>query len=230
MSREPGGRRYSDRAWYGWHYLRVPPRVAYHRRVREVREGLWHWEARHPDWTPDADWGPEVSSYALDDGERLLLIDPIAPPSLVDELASGREPVVVLTCPWHRRDYEAVVQRLGATVFVPPPDSPDPSPVHGRVFRAGDTLPVGVEAFPGMEPNDLVLWIASRGALALGDTLIDRGKGLEFPADWAKEGVPPDEILASLQPLLDLPVEVVLPTHGAPTDRAALENALRGGG
>jgi hypothetical protein len=29
-----------------------------------------------------------------------------------------------------------------------------------------------------------------------------------------------------LSPLLELPVEHVLPTHGAPTDRAALERAL----
>jgi glyoxylase-like metal-dependent hydrolase (beta-lactamase superfamily II) len=197
--------------------------------VREVQPGLWHWEARHPDWTPEAGeqgWGPEVSSYAIDDGERLLLIDPIAPPSLVDELAAGREPVVVLTCPWHRRDVENVVKRLGAAVFVPPPDEGDPSPVDGRVFRAGERLPVGVAAFPGMEPNDLVLWVESRRALAVGDTLIDRGKGLEFPTDWANKGVPPELILESLRPLLDLPVEVVLPTHGAPTDRAALERAL----
>jgi glyoxylase-like metal-dependent hydrolase (beta-lactamase superfamily II) len=197
--------------------------------VREVQPGLWHWEARHPDWTPEAGehgWGPEVSSYAIDDGERLLLIDPIALPSLVDELAAGREPAVVLTCPWHRRDVENVVKRLGAAVFVPPPDEGDPSPVDGHVFRAGERLPVGVAAFPGMEPNDLVLWVENRRALAVGDTLIDRGKGLEFPTDWANKGVPPEQILESLRPLLDLPVEVVLPTHGAPTDRAALERAL----
>jgi glyoxylase-like metal-dependent hydrolase (beta-lactamase superfamily II) len=94
------------------------------------------------------------------------------------------------------------------------------------VFRAGQRLPIGVEARPGMEPNDLVLWIEAQGALVAGDTLIDRGNGLEFPADWANKGVSPEQIMASLQPLLDLPVELVLPTHGAPTDRAALERAL----
>ncbi len=71
-----------------------------------------------------------------------------------------------------------------------------------------------------------MLWIESRRALVAGDTLIDRGRGLEFPADWANKGVPPEQILESLRPLLDLPAEVVLPTHGAPTDRAALERAL----
>jgi hypothetical protein len=36
----------------------------------------------------------------------------------------------------------------------------------------------------------------------------------------------PEQIRAALRPLLELPVEVVLPTYGAPTDRAALERAL----
>jgi glyoxylase-like metal-dependent hydrolase (beta-lactamase superfamily II) len=200
------------------------------RRVRELQRGVWHWQARHPEWTPkDAGpkgWGPEVSSYAIDDGKRLLLIDPLSPPSLVDELASGREPVVLLTCPWHRRDAQGVVERLGASVYVPPPDDGDPDPVRGTVFEAGERLPVAVEAFPGMEANDLVLWVESRRALVTGDTLVDRGNGLEFPADWATKGPSPEEILASLRPLLELPVELVLPTHGAPTDRAALERAL----
>jgi glyoxylase-like metal-dependent hydrolase (beta-lactamase superfamily II) len=194
--------------------------------VREVQTGLWHWEASHPDWKPEGDWGPVVSSYAIDDGERLLLLDPLAPPSLVDQLAPERDTAVVLTCPWHSRDGRGLAERLGAPVFVPPPDEGDPNPVEGHVFRAGDRLPVGVEAFPGMEPNDLVLWVESRRALVVGDTLIDRGNALEFPADWANKGVPPEQILEALRPLLELPVELVLPTHGAPTDRAALERAL----
>jgi len=194
--------------------------------VRELRTALWHWEAPHPDWEPGADWGHAVSSYAIDDGERLLLFDPLAPPSEIDELAAGRETAIVLTCPWHRRDAISLAKRLRAPIYVPPPDPPDPNPVEGHVFRAGDRLRVGVEAFPGMEPNDLVLWIESRRALVAGDTLIDRGQGLECPADWANKGVPPEQILESLRPLLELPVELVLPTHGAPTDRAALERAL----
>jgi glyoxylase-like metal-dependent hydrolase (beta-lactamase superfamily II) len=198
--------------------------------MRELQTGLWHWEARHPDWTeadhgPDG-WGPDVSSYAVDNGKHLLLIDPLAPPSLVDELAAGREPVVVLTCPWHRRDARRLREELGATVFVPPPDNGDTDPIAGQIFSAGDTLPVGVEAFPGRDRNDLVLWIESRRVLAAGDTLVDRGRGLELPVTWLPEGVTREQAIETLRPLLELPVELVLPAHGAPADRAALERAL----
>jgi glyoxylase-like metal-dependent hydrolase (beta-lactamase superfamily II) len=48
--------------------------------MRELQPGLWHWEAPHPQWRPSEPWGPEVSSYAIDDGEWLLLFDPLAVP------------------------------------------------------------------------------------------------------------------------------------------------------
>jgi hypothetical protein len=59
-----------------------------------------------------------------------------------------------------------------------------------------------------------------------GDTLVDFGRGLEIPLEWLREGVTREQIADGLRPLLDLPVEHVLPTHGSPTDRAALERAL----
>lgn len=201
--------------------------------MREVRAGVWHWEAHHPEWNERQWWGPLVSSYAIDDGARLVLFDPLAPPDEVEQLAAERETAIVLTCPWHRREAQTLATRYGATLYAPPPDAGDLSPVDGTVYREGDRLPVGVEALPGMEPNDLLLWIESHGALVAGDTLQDRGDGLRFLGDLANN-VPPEwaaaaeEIRGGLQQqLLALPVEVVLLTHGAPTDRAALEQALR---
>jgi glyoxylase-like metal-dependent hydrolase (beta-lactamase superfamily II) len=167
-----------------------------------------------------------VSSYAIDDGERVLLFDPLALPPEIDELLDGRETAVVLTCPWHARDAESIAERLGVSIHVPPPDEGDPSPLEGLVFAAGERLPIDVEAFPGMEPNDLVLLVESRAAVIAGDTLIDRGEGLEIPANWLREGVTREQIAQGLRPLLERPVEHVLPTHGEPTDRAALERAL----
>jgi glyoxylase-like metal-dependent hydrolase (beta-lactamase superfamily II) len=217
--------------------------------VRELQPGLWFWQAPHPDWTPDERWPREVSSYAIDDGTRLLLIDPLAVPDELLELAGQRETAIVLTAPWHERDTKSLVERLGVRVYTPPPDSAqdlidkfgitaeqagDGSPDlawlrtgNAKVtwLAAGDRLPIGIEAFVGREHNDLELWIESRRALVFGDTLVDFGQGFGLNP-WLKGDVPHPEVVARLRPLLDLPIELVLPAHGAPTDRAALERVL----
>jgi len=41
--------------------------------VRELAPGVWHWEAPHPGWVEGEPWDPVVSSYALDDGDRVVL-------------------------------------------------------------------------------------------------------------------------------------------------------------
>jgi glyoxylase-like metal-dependent hydrolase (beta-lactamase superfamily II) len=219
--------------------------------VRELQGGLWHWESRHPEWTHDEPWGPEVSSCAIDDGERLLLFDPLAVPSELEERLAARRPVVVLTAPWHERDTKSLVERFGAAVFSPPPDtqrdliekygvtaeqagggSPDlawlrdGSLAEVHWLAAGDRLPLGIEVFPGREHNDLVLWVESRRAVVVGDTLADFGRGFELPTEWLRQGVTHEAVAAGLRPLLDLPVELVLPAHGPPTGRAELEGAL----
>jgi glyoxylase-like metal-dependent hydrolase (beta-lactamase superfamily II) len=218
--------------------------------VQEMQTGVWHWQAPHPDWEPSEPWDQEVPSYAIDDGDRLLLFDPLGPPSELLELGAAREPAIVLTAPWHERDTRSLVDRLGAPVFAPPPDtqedlmrkygvtaeqaaggSPDLAWLlageagEQHLYLAGDRLPVGVEAFPGREHNDLVLWIENSRAIIAGDTLVDFGKGLQI-ADWLRESVTREQVAEGLRPLLELPVELVLPTHGEPTDRAALEHAL----
>ena len=218
--------------------------------MRELRPGLWHWQAPHPDWEPSEPWGPAVSSYAIDDGTRLLFFDPLAPPAEIVEFAASRETAIVLTAPWHERDTRSLVERLGAAVFVPPPDtredlmrkfgvtaeqagdgSPDVRWLlngeagEGHFYLAGDRLPFGIEAFPGREHNDVVLWVEDSRAVVAGDTLVDFGKGFQI-ADWLRESVTREQVADGLRPLLELPVELVLPAHGAPTDRAALERAL----
>jgi glyoxylase-like metal-dependent hydrolase (beta-lactamase superfamily II) len=96
-----------------------------------------------------------------------------------------------------------------------------------QVFEAGDRLPFGVEAFPGREPPfDVLLWIESHGAVAIGDTLIDRGEGIEIVESWLAEGVTREQVVEGLRPLLEREIEHVLPTHGPPTDKPALERAL----
>ena len=77
--------------------------------MRELRTGLWHWQAPHPEWTPEQWWPRAVSSYAFDEGTRLLLFDPLAVPAEILRLAAEREAVVVLSAPWHERDAQSLV-------------------------------------------------------------------------------------------------------------------------
>jgi glyoxylase-like metal-dependent hydrolase (beta-lactamase superfamily II) len=220
--------------------------------VDELASGLWHWQAPHPGWRESEPWDRNVSSYAVDDGERLLLFDPIAPPSELEQLAGEREAAIVLTAPWHERDMQGLVELHDVPVYAAAPDSaedlmrmfgltaeqagdgsPDlvwlrkERPGNWRPYAAGDRLPGGIEAFPGHKRNDLVLWIEPKRAVIAGDTLVDFGSGLEMNERWlADVGATREQVVAGLRPLLELPVERVLLTHGGPTDRAALERGL----
>jgi glyoxylase-like metal-dependent hydrolase (beta-lactamase superfamily II) len=163
-----------------------------------LRPGLWHWQAPHPEWRESEPWDQRVSSYAIDDGQRLVLFDPLAVPDEIEARAGEREPVIVLTAPWHERDAESLVQRLGAPVYTAAPDTAqdlmdkygitreqagDGSPDvvwllkegkgEAHLFSAGDRLPMGYEVFPGHKPNDVVFWIEQYNAVLAGDTLAD---------------------------------------------------------
>jgi glyoxylase-like metal-dependent hydrolase (beta-lactamase superfamily II) len=211
----------------------------------------WHWQTSHPDWRPSEPWDQNVSSYAIDDDERLLLFDPLGVPSEIEALAGERETAIVLTAPWHERDAQRLVERLGVPVYTPLPDTAqdlmdmygltaeqagDGSPDlvwllrekkgEARPYSSGDRLPFGADVFPGHKANDTVLWVESQRAVISGDTLGDFGRGLEINERWLRPGVTREEIAEGLRPLLALPVEHVLATHGGPTDRAALERAL----
>ena len=219
--------------------------------MRELQAGLWHWQARHPEWRASEPWDENVSSYAIDDDARLMLFDPLGVPGEIEALAAERETAIVLTAPWHERDAQGLVERLGVPVYTPLPDSAEylmqtygltaeqagegsPDVVwllrekkgEARPYSAGDRLPFGADVFPGHKPNDTVLWVESQRAVISGDTLVEFGRGLEINERWLRPGVTREEIAEGLRPLLELPVEHVLPTHGGPTDRAALERAL----
>jgi hypothetical protein len=181
-----------------------------------LERGPWWWEARHPEWTAEdeaagRDWGPEVSSYAVDDGERLLLIDPTTPQAPILDLAADRETIIVLTNPWHERDAPSLSKSQRAPVFAPPPDDGGTGMrMPAQLFSAGDRLPFGVEAFPGREPPyDVLLWVESHHAVAIGDTLIDRGNGIELES-WLAEGVTREQVVVGLRPLLERAIEHVL--------------------
>jgi hypothetical protein len=167
--------------------------------VHELAAGLWTWTARHPEWDDDPSWGPEVRSYALQTDDGVILFDPIAPPQ---ELLDG-DVQVVLTAEWHGRD----AQKLGAPI-------------------RGDDLPPEVTAQPAFFPGERTLWIPGQKALVAGDSLPDGGAMPEawLESEWAK--ATREEYNEKLQALLDLPVELILPTHGDPVLDDA-QDALR---
>jgi hypothetical protein len=167
--------------------------------VQEPAGGLWTWTARHPAWQESDDWGPEVRSYALQDDEGVILFDPISPPT---ELSGKGRVEVVLTAPWHGRS----ATDLGA-------------PIRGA------DLPPAVNAQPAFFPDERTLWIPAHGALVVGDSL---PRGEAVPDEWLGDSKRED-YNAKLRPLLDLPIELLLPTHGDPITedaRARLERAL----
>ena len=211
----------------------------------EVRPGIRHWQTRHPDWGREEWWPPEVSSYAIELGDELLLFDPLGVPG---ELAS-RATAIVLTAPYHERDARTLAAERGLPIHTPPADTwedwvekfkIDPEKVRGMEsedlawLRAGEAeghfhgpgeWPFGIRAYAGREDNDLILWLPAVRAIVSGDTLSDFGDGLSIQLGGRKN-VTTEQVAERLRPLLDLPVEVVLPAHGQPTDLAAVARAL----
>jgi hypothetical protein len=164
--------------------------------VQELSGGLWTWTARHPEWKEGEEWGPEVRSYALQTDDGVILFDPVDPPS---ELTQARDVKIVLTAEWHGRD----APKLGAPVL-------------------GDELPNDVTAQPAFYPGERTLWIPAHSALIAGDSLPNGGA---VPDSWLGESSR-DEYNEKLRPLAELPVELLLPTHGDPVLDDA-QDALR---
>jgi hypothetical protein len=92
-------------------------------------------------------------------------------------------------------------------------------------FHAPGAWPFGIHAYAGREDNDLVLWLPSVNAIVTGDSVSDFGEGLGLQLG-GRTHVTRDDVVRRLRPLLNLPIELVLPAHGEPTDSAALEQAL----
>jgi hypothetical protein len=209
--------------------------------MRELRAGVWHWQSAHPGWNEQQWWPQLVSSYAIEVRDDFLLFDPLGVPAELQDRATA----VVLTAPYHERD----ASRLGLPVYTPPADTwqdwvekfgAEPERVRGMQsddltwLRTGDAeghfhgpgpWPFGINAYAGREDNDLILWLPWISAIVTGDSLSDFGEGLDIQLGGRKH-VTRDDVVRRLRPLLDVPVELVLPAHGEPTDRAELERLL----
>ena len=189
--------------------------------VIEVAPGLRRWTAWHDHWEED------VGSLAVDTADGLVLIDPIEPPPELRRPAH-----VLITVYWHGRD----AGKLEAQRWAP---SRSVRPLANRGIEAdsaAEGLPGGIRAFQTARAAEVVYWLPEQQALVAGDVLLGAGakpratdEPLRLcPERWLGKGTHAD-LRASLRPLLDLPVEHVLVSHGAPVlggGRAALERVL----
>jgi glyoxylase-like metal-dependent hydrolase (beta-lactamase superfamily II) len=187
-------------------------------RVIEIATGLWYWTGLHPGWTP-ADGGPdgweqEVGCVYLEAPDSVVLFDPLVPtedPTRFhqaldrDVARTGRPVRVLLTTASHERSAAELAQRHGGTI---------------------GELPAGVE-IAAEAWDETVYLIPEHAALVVGDVLLGRDGGVSLPRAWLGDDYA--GVAAALRPLLDLPVERVLVTHGEPVlsdGHAALAAAL----
>lgn len=194
--------------------------------LTQIRPGLYRWTAPHPAYEPDAepdspaDWPEHVGCVAYEAPEALVFIDPLVPDALwpaLDRIAKGRGVAVLTTIGFHRRSRDAVAERYGASTS-----------------RAQKTLPGGVETLPIRRAGETMVWIPEHGALVPGDRILGgRDGGLRVcPDSWLRylaSGMTGAELREALRPLLRLPIELVLVSHGEPVlsgGRDALERAL----
>ena len=134
----------------------------------------------------------------------------------LDAHLAGRELSILTTIHWHRRDRETLAARYPR-----------------RDGRAWNTLPAGVEQRPLRGAGETVFWLAEPAALVFGDRLIgapDGGVQL-CPESWLRDvRVDRAGLAHQMRPLLELPVEMLLVSHGEPVlrdGRAALARAIR---
>ena len=189
--------------------------------IDEVRPGLKRWLSEHfdPDWKPEED-GLDVSyrpvgSVLYHAPETLVFIDPLVPdglwPALDAEVKESGAPVVVLTTIYfHERSREAVARRYGAKL-------------------GGDVA--GVHAFSAARADEIALWLEQPRAVVFGDAVLGDQRGGLMITPWAASPEGLERTRQALLPLLELPVEIVLPAHGnavLENGRDALAKALAG--
>jgi hypothetical protein len=196
-------------------------------RLQQVARGLWRWTAPHPDWVAPkekdnpADWPRDVGCVAYEAEDALVLIDPLIVDGdyqPLDDLARSKPRVAILTTiKWHRRSRDELAKRYDATTS-----------------RAKPTLPDGVSSIVIPRGGETMFWIPEHRALVPGDRILgDRPPGLRLcPPSWLRYlgGFTYEDLRKALrEQLLELPIELVLVSHGEPVlrgGRAAFERAL----
>ena len=195
--------------------------------VRELAPGLWRWTALHPGWSPGDDWEQEVGCVYLETATSVLLIDPLVPGELAaretflqrldaDVERHGKPVSILLTVPWHERSAPELAERYGAEVWANERAVGEIDSVTNP-FAPAEVLPGGLIGIDAQRAGETLLWLPEQHALVSGDVLLGDGDGgLRLcPESWL-DGITLVELRLALAGLLDLPVELVLVSHGEP--------------
>lgn len=192
--------------------------------VDELAPGLWRWTARHPDWTEDADWTPEVGCFYVEAPDATLVVDPLVPEEAErfwtaldrDVERRGLPVAVLLTETAHSRSAGGVAARYGAGVWGHEQARDRVGDAEFHAVGSGHELPGGARLLDeGYEEVSTPLFLPSHGALAPGDALVEVDGELRVwlgsEEDGRRHGA---EILPARRRWLELPIERVLVSHG----------------
>jgi glyoxylase-like metal-dependent hydrolase (beta-lactamase superfamily II) len=189
--------------------------------VQQLADGLWRWTAPHPDAANWPDRGlpvpPEVGCVYYEAPDAVVLIDPLLPAGEEEKFLAyldrdverlGLPVSVLLTAAWHERSAAILRER----------------------YRADDRIPAGVGANPveGAPEEQLAYFIRPHRALVVAEIFAGDGHGglVLVPSPALSDRAALDR---SLLAIAELPVELVLVSHGDPVlsdGRRAIELAL----
>ena len=180
--------------------------------MEEIAPGLRRWTAWHHLWEE------EIGAVAVATTDGLVLIDPFEPPPEV-----ARPAHMLFTIYWHARSGADIrAERTWAPSRSMPMLRNRGVEVTDMAAPDGE-LPGGIRPFPTARAAEVVYWLPEQCAVVVGDVLLGAGakpRATDDPLRLCPErwlGKPTHEDLrASLRPLLDLPVEHVLVSHGRP--------------
>ncbi|HET6361243.1 MAG TPA: hypothetical protein VFH11_04220 [Gemmatimonadota bacterium] len=189
-----------------------------------IAPGIWRWIAFHPEWQQD------VACVVIDSPAGFVLVDPLLPAGQEGKAAlrgleaRGEPPAIVLTVFYHERSAGDIIDRIpGTTLWVEETGTDRVESTVTHPFRAGDALPGGLVPYATARPDEVVLWEPASRSLIVGDVILGQGDaGIELcPDSWLPDGVDRRDLALSLGPILELPVERILPGHGDALDNDA---------
>lgn len=188
----------------------------------KVAPGLWRWTGYHEEWKQ------QVGCVYLEAPDAVVLVDPLVPPEDEERFwtaldrdveRAGRPVEVLVTVYWHTRSAARLAERYGGRLWAHEKARRTVGRRAGEVvaFASEDPLPGGVQAFTARW-SEVVYWLPRHRTLVTGDVVLggDHG-GLRFcPESWTPRAGGHAAWRRNLRPLLDLPIERVLPSHGEP--------------